>query len=51
MIEIEYHWLGLALLAVLVFGEPFGRPQAVGFGIIWVALALYSVDTFRTRPR
>jgi chloramphenicol-sensitive protein RarD len=32
------------LLAVLVYGEPFLRPQAVTFAIIWLALALFSTD-------
>lgn len=36
---------GQFLLAVTVFGEPFGRTQAVGFGLIWLALALYVYDT------
>jgi chloramphenicol-sensitive protein RarD len=35
------------LLAVLAFGEPFTRTQAVGFGAIWGALALYTWDTAR----
>jgi chloramphenicol-sensitive protein RarD len=29
---------------VLIFGEPFTRPQAVGFGAIWLALAVYAGD-------
>ena len=33
------------LLAVLLFGEPFRPAQQVGFGCIWVALALVSLDT------
>lgn len=36
-------------LAVVVFGEPFGQAQAVTFGLIWVALALYSLDLFRSQ--
>lgn len=40
------------LLAVVAFGEPFTRQHAVSFGCIWVALALYSFDTWRNfRPR
>ena len=35
------------LLAVAIFGEPFTRDHAVSFGLIWVALALYTVDTVR----
>jgi chloramphenicol-sensitive protein RarD len=37
------------LVAALVFGEPFAAGRAVGFGVIWVALALYSVDLARSR--
>ena len=37
------------LTAVFVFGEPFGRVQAIGFAMIWAALVLYSVSMFRTR--
>ena len=36
---------GQLLLAVFLFGEPFTRGHAVSFGLIWVALALYSFDT------
>ena len=35
---------GQFLLAVLVYGEPFGRPQAIAFGCIWGALAIYTWD-------
>jgi len=37
------------LLAVLAFGEPFTRWHGVSFGLIWLALGLYSLTTFR-RP-
>ena len=30
------------LMGVLVLGEPFGRERAIGFGFIWIALALYA---------
>jgi chloramphenicol-sensitive protein RarD len=39
------------LLAVLAFGEPFSGGQAVGFGVIWAALALYSWDAARSFRR
>lgn len=42
---------GQLLLAVVFFGEPFTRDHAVSFGLIWVALALYSVDTARGMRR
>lgn len=29
---------------VLLYGEPFTRPQAVGFGCIWLALGIYAAD-------
>lgn len=34
-----------ALLAVFVYGEPFRREQTVTFGLIWLALVIYSVDS------
>jgi chloramphenicol-sensitive protein RarD len=30
--------------ALLVFHEPFGRTRAVGFALIWIALAVYACD-------
>lgn len=38
---------GQLLLAVLVFGEPFTRGHLFSFGLIWIALGLYSFDTWR----
>lgn len=36
---------------VLLFGEPFTHTQALGFGCIWLALALYAADgLLRMRP-
>jgi chloramphenicol-sensitive protein RarD len=32
------------LLGVWVFGEPFGRPRMLAFGLIWAALLLVSAD-------
>ncbi|MEO6264654.1 MAG: EamA family transporter RarD [Luteimonas sp.] len=32
------------LLGVLVFGETFDRDHAVGFALIWIALAIFAVD-------
>ena len=29
------------ILGVAVYGEPFPRARALGFGIIWLALAVY----------
>jgi chloramphenicol-sensitive protein RarD len=33
------------LIGVLVFGEPFPRARAVGFVLIWLALAFYAADS------
>jgi chloramphenicol-sensitive protein RarD len=33
--------------AVLLYGEPFTRAHAVAFGCIWLALALYSIESVR----
>jgi len=42
---------GQFLLAVLAFGEPFGRAQAFAFGCIWTALGLYTWDALaNARP-
>jgi chloramphenicol-sensitive protein RarD len=38
---------GMLLLGITVFGEPFTRVQAITFGSIWLALAIYSWDTLR----
>ncbi len=42
---------GHFLLAVLVFGEPFTWVQAVTFGCIWTALAVFSADRWRQHLR
>ena len=36
------------LLAVFVYGEAFGRDRIVTFACIWIALAIYSFDTWRS---
>jgi chloramphenicol-sensitive protein RarD len=38
---------GMLLLGITMFGESFTRIQAVTFGLIWTALAIYSWDTVR----
>jgi len=35
------------LLAVLVYGEPFTRLRAFAFACIWIAVGLYSLDSWR----
>lgn len=42
---------GMLLLGITVFGEPFTRTQAVTFGLIWTALAVYSWDTVRAHRK
>jgi len=37
------------LIAVFVFGEPFGWQRMVAFAMIWTALALYSWSLFANR--
>ncbi len=37
------------LLGVLVYREPFGRAQLVGFAIVWVALAISAVEGLLAR--
>lgn len=40
------------LIGVLVFGETFDRTRAIGFGCIWIALAIFAADGVRrTRAR
>ena len=38
---------GMLLLGITMFGEPFTDSQALTFGLIWTALAIYSWDTVR----
>lgn len=37
------------LLGVYLYGEPFSPARLVGFGLIWLALALYSAETLWRR--
>jgi chloramphenicol-sensitive protein RarD len=39
------------LIAVAVFGEPFTGREAVTFGLIWIAVALYAIDGVRAASR
>lgn len=41
----------LLFLGTLLYGEPFGGPRLAGFGLIWTALLLYSVDSWRYTSR
>jgi chloramphenicol-sensitive protein RarD len=40
---------GNLLIAVMLFGEPFTRVEAITFAFIWSALAVYTVEIWRTR--
>lgn len=42
---------GQFLIAVLVFREPLSADRLTAFIIIWIALAVYSVDAWRTATR
>lgn len=39
------------LIAVLVFGEPFTRWNAIAFALIWTALAIYAAEGLRRARR
>jgi chloramphenicol-sensitive protein RarD len=39
------------LLAVLVYREGFGQVHLVAFGLIWTALAVYTIDSYRAMRR
>jgi chloramphenicol-sensitive protein RarD len=39
------------LIAVLVFGEPFGTAQMIAFPMIWAALVIYTASMLRQRGR
>lgn len=39
------------VLGVFVYNEPFGPDQWAGFGPIWLGLALYTVEAFRSYQR
>jgi chloramphenicol-sensitive protein RarD len=39
------------LIAVFVFGEPFGVVRLIAFPMIWVALVIYTVSMLRARGR
>jgi chloramphenicol-sensitive protein RarD len=37
-------------LAVWYFGEPMPLARWAGFGLVWIALTLITVDAWRARP-
>ena len=42
---------GHFLIGVYLYGEPFTTADAVTFGCIWTALAIFTVDRIRRTPR
>jgi chloramphenicol-sensitive protein RarD len=42
---------GQLALGVLAYGEAFGRVDALAFGLIWGALAIYTVSALRSVPK
>lgn len=42
---------GQFLLGVIAYGEPFTQARLIGFCLIWLALALYSVEGFMAQRR
>jgi chloramphenicol-sensitive protein RarD len=32
------------LIGVLIYSEPFGTVRMIGYGAIWIALAVYSLE-------
>jgi chloramphenicol-sensitive protein RarD len=39
------------LLAVLLYGESFGLPELITFALIWTALAIFCIDSLRSRNK
>ena len=39
------------LIGVLIYGEPFTRERMIGFGIIWVALVIYTLEGVLAKQR
>jgi chloramphenicol-sensitive protein RarD len=37
------------LIGVLMLGEPFSRGQFTGFSLVWIAIALFAIDSGQTR--
>jgi chloramphenicol-sensitive protein RarD len=42
---------GQFLLAVFLYNEPFLNTHLITFGIIWLALTIYSFDSFKARSK
>ena len=39
------------LIGVFIFQEEFGIDRLIGFGLIWLALVLYSAESLQHRRR
>jgi chloramphenicol-sensitive protein RarD len=39
------------LIGVLIFNEPFGLTRLIGFGLVWLALILYTMETLIVNRR
>jgi len=39
------------LSGVFLFNEPFTHERLIGFGIIWFALAIFTLESFAQRRR
>ncbi|HLF23994.1 MAG TPA: EamA family transporter RarD [Burkholderiales bacterium] len=37
------------LMGVLFYAEPFARVRAIGFGLVWLALVIFSAESWRAR--
>lgn len=48
---LQYIGPTLQFVCALYFGEKFTTAHAICFGCIWVAVALFSWDKFKTRPK
>jgi chloramphenicol-sensitive protein RarD len=38
-------------IGVLIYGEALTKDRMIGFGLIWIALAIYSADSLRNRRK
>ncbi|MBE9524546.1 MAG: hypothetical protein IMY76_05570 [Chloroflexi bacterium] len=43
--------IGQFLVGVLIYGEDFSQKKTVGYGIIWMALMIYSIEGIINRRR
>lgn len=39
------------LIGLLVYGEPFPQERLIGFGLIWVALGVFTLDSLQARRK